>query len=134
MEVVLDANVLFRTLISSGEIVQLFFDNNLKIIAPEVLKEEFLRNKEEILAKSKLSEDDLKELLSLLFPRINFAPLEEYQQFLPEAKRLLGEHFKDEDFVALALLKKAKIWTYEKRLFKIGLGISTKEIAGTISG
>lgn len=133
MEVVLDANVLFRTLISSGEITELFFNKSLKIFAPKRLREEFLNNRDEILEKSKLSVEEFDELTSLLFERINFVALNEYQKFLPEARNLLEEHMKDEDFIALCLLKKSKLWTYEKFLFKINIGVSTKQISKKLS-
>ena len=109
MEVGLDSNVLFRTLISAGDIVRLLFDKDLEVLAPERLREEFLQNKKEILAKSYLSEEDFHELVSLLFNRITFIPLQEYKEFLPEARRLLGNHLKDEDFIALCLMKKIKL-------------------------
>ena len=133
MEVVIDANVLFRTLISSGEIVKILFNPELKIFAPEVLGNEFLNNKNEILSKSKLSEIEFNALASLLLEKIIFVPLDEYKEFLPKARSLLGRHAKDEDFIAVCLMKKAKLWTYEKLLFEVGFGISTKEISEKLS-
>ena len=133
MEVVIDANVLFRTLISSGEIVKILFNPELKIFAPEVLGNEFLNNKNEILSKSKLSEIEFDALASLLLEKIIFVPLDEYKEFLPKARSLLGKHAKDEDFIAVCLMKKAKLWTYEKLLFELSFGISTKEISEKLS-
>ena len=133
MEAVLDANVLFRTLISGGNIIDLMFDDSLKIYAPEKLKEEFVNHKQEIIDKSNLSEIEVEELTNLIFERIIFIPIDEYKQFFPEAKQVLGEHEKDEDFIALCMLKNCKLWTYEKLLFDIGFGISTKEIAEELS-
>ena len=133
MEVVIDANVLFRTLISSGEIVKILFNSELKIFAPEVLGNEFLNNKNEILSKSKLSEIEFDALASLLLEKIIFVPLDEYKEFLPKARSLLGKHAKDEDFIAVCLMKKAKLWTYEKLLFELSFGISTKEISEKLS-
>src|SRR3989338_4782372 len=133
MEVVIDANVLFRTLISSGEIVKVLFNPELKIFAPEVLGNEFLNNKNEILSKSKLSEIEFNALASLLLEKIIFVPLDEYKEFLPKARSLLGKHAKDEDFIAVCLMKKAKLWTYEKLLFELSFGISTKEISEKLS-
>ena len=128
MEVVIDSNVLFRALISNTKIAKLLFDERLKFFAPEKLKEEFLNNKDEILSKSKLSESKLDELAPLLFDNITFVSLDKYKKFVPEAKVLLSKHEKDEDFIALCLMKGLKIWTYENLLFKIGFGISTEEI------
>ncbi len=129
MEVAIDANILFRILISQGKIIDLIFDGNLRLFAPLKLKEEFLNNKEEILLKSRISEYEFNALCSLIFGRITFVQLEEYKESLSKAKQLLGKHIKDEDFVALCLSKNIKLWTYEKLLFKIGVGISTKSIS-----
>ncbi|MBU4242650.1 MAG: hypothetical protein KKF52_05445, partial [Nanoarchaeota archaeon] len=111
MEVVLDSNVLFRILISQGDILKLMFDIKLVIFAPARLKEEFLNNKEEILKKSGLSESKFNELASIMFDIIKLVSLNEYKQFLPKAKVLLGKHEKDEDFIALCLMKGIKLWT-----------------------
>ena len=91
MKVVLDSNVLFRILISQGNILELLFDNNLKIYAPIKLKKEFFKNKEEIMMKSKLLEEDFEELSLLLFKRINFVQEIEYFPSIAEAKELLKE-------------------------------------------
>ena len=134
MEVNLDTNILFRALISHGIVVLLLFDFRLKVNAPERMREEFYTHKEEIMEKSQLSEEDFHAAAALLFEKINFISLENYQQFLPEAKRLLGEHTKDAEFIALCLMNGAKLWTYEKLLFELGFGISTKEISQKLYG
>jgi|SRR3989338_8158834 len=128
MEVVIDANIFFRTLISAGNILEIFFNNNLILYAPYKLKEEFIKNKKEILEKSQLTEQEFSELQFLLFDKINFVKFDEYKEFLLKAEKLLDRHFKDEDFIALCILKNCKFWTYENRIFEIGFGISTKEI------
>ncbi len=132
MEVVIDSNVFFRTLISGGDIVNLFFDMRLKLFAPERLREEFLKNKGDILAKTRLSENEFQEMASILLGIIAFIPIEGYKQCLPKAKQILGRHEKDEDFIALCLAKNIKLWTYEELLIKLGFGISTKEVAERI--
>ncbi len=129
LKIIVDSNVLFRILISGGNILDIVFDKNLKILAPLKLKEEFINNEQGILKKSGLSEENFNKLTSIIFKRISFIPLDKYKEFMPKAKELLGEHEKDLDFVALSLLKNTKIWTYEDLLFKIGTGISTKEIS-----
>lgn len=81
------------------------------------------------MRKSGLSEPKFNELASMVFDIIEFVPLEKYKPFIPKARELLGGHEKDEDFIALCLLKGIKLWTYEELLFKIGFGISTKEVS-----
>lgn len=85
------------------------------------------------MERSRLSIKEFNELTSLLFGRITFIALNEYQNFFPKARALLKEHVKDEDFIALCLLKKSKLWTYENFLFKINLGVSTKQISKKLS-
>ena len=133
MKVVIDSNVLFRILITGGEITNLLKDNNLKIFGPKKLQEEFNNNREEILHKSKLPSNEVFRLISLFSKVITFIPKEEYKPFLPQAKQLLKDHNKDEDFIALCLAKNIKLWTYEDLLFKIGFGISTKQISEELS-
>jgi len=132
VDVVLDSNVLFRILISQGDIIDLLFHPKLTIYAPERLQEEFLSNRQEILSKSRISQREFNRLSSVLFSCIIFVALEEYTQFLPEAKQILSTHEKDEDFVALALLKQCKIWSYENRLLDLGLAITTKQISNSL--
>src|SRR3989338_3023196 len=133
MDVVIDSNVLFRTLISRGEILKLLFDINLQMFAPLKLKEEFLEHKPEILSKSKLSSEEFETFSMLILERITFIPSEEFDSYIVKAKELLGKHSKDEDFVALCLSKSLKFWTYEKLLFDLGFGISTKQISESLS-
>ena len=133
MNVVLDSNVLFRTLISQGNILEIIFNPKLQILAPKKLIEEFNNNKKEILFKSKLSESEFDILLKLLLENISFIELDEYKEFIPNAKQLLKEHLKDVEFVALALKLNCKVWTYELLLFEIGFGISTKELTELIA-
>lgn len=128
MILILDANVLFRTLISPGNILNLYFDSRIELYAPERLKQEFENNKNEILEKSRLSQAEFEELSLLLFSVVTFVPVEKYKTYLPQAKNLLKDHQKDEDFIALCLCYNAKLWTYEKRLIALDYGITTLEI------
>mgnify|MGYP001604123723 FL=1 len=130
---IIDSNVLFRIIISGGKILKLLFDNKLRIFAPLKLKEELIKHKDEILLKSKLSENKFNAFSAFVLKRIIFVPLEEYSPLIPKARELLGKHSKDEDFIALCLFKNIKVWTYEKLLFDLGFGMSTKQISEALS-
>lgn len=129
MEAVIDANVLFRILISEGDIIDVVFNPSLYLFAPERLKEEFLRHKEDIMAKATFSKPEFETVTSILFSRIEFVSINEYKNQLPKAKELLKGHDKDEDFLALCLAKGCKLWTYETRFFKMNYAVSTKELS-----
>jgi predicted nucleic acid-binding protein len=132
MKVVIDSNVLFRTLISSGDILKIVFNNSLKLYAPLNLVTEISHNKIEILKKSKLTNTNFEFLLNEILLRIDLVPLEEYKDSLPIARKLLAGHIKDDEFLALAINKNIKLWTYESRFFKLGYAISTKELSNSL--
>ncbi|MEK6907229.1 MAG: PIN domain-containing protein [Nanoarchaeota archaeon] len=133
MKVVLDSNVLFRTLISGGEIIRLIFNKNLELFTPQKIKEEFLNNRKEILSRSKISELGFNKLISSIFKIVKLVPSYEYKEFIPKSKELLKKHVKDVEFVALALKLNCLIWTYEKLIFDKNLGISTKQISNELN-
>jgi predicted nucleic acid-binding protein len=132
LEAVIDANVFFRILISEGDIVEIVFNPSLKLLAPERLKEEFLKHKEEMIKKTAFSRTEFDIVSRILLNRVEFAPIDEYKDYILKAKELLKGHDKDEDFLALCLAKGCKLWTYEARFFKSGHAISTKEISDAL--
>lgn len=129
MELVLDANVFFRILISQGEIMGLVFNQSIFLFAPERMREEFEKHRTEIMSKSALSDEDFDNLFSMLSDIIEFVSIDEYASFIPKAKELLRGHDKDEDFIALCMYKNCKLWTYELRLLKLGFGVTTKPVS-----
>ena len=85
------------------------------------------------MQKSKLSEQEFNELVSLLFNIVEFVPTNEYKEYIPKARELLKTHLKDVEFLALALKLDCLIWTYEELFFDIGFGISTKQTSSKIN-
>ena len=128
MKIVIDANVLFRTLISSGSILDVIFHPSLTIYAPYQLKTEFFNHREELISKSHISFDSFRIITDEIFKKIIFVDWKKYEKYISKANVLLKDHAKDEDFIALCMLENCKLWTYEKRLISIGFGMSTREL------
>ena len=112
----MDANVLCSALLAKGRTAELLFSPQLQPIAPELLLNELERHKSELLKKTKLSEPDFDELIALFQKRIRVIPAEEFKDFLPKANKLLKEHTKDTEYVALALKYSCPLWSKEKIL------------------
>ncbi|MFH0713838.1 MAG: PIN domain-containing protein [Candidatus Micrarchaeota archaeon] len=53
MDLVVDANILFASLIKQGKTIELLFNEDFRLFAPEFIIEELLEHEEEILQKSK---------------------------------------------------------------------------------
>ena len=121
MLVVVDANIIFSALIG-GRLTDLFLSSKLDLVAPELIFVEINKHKRELKEKSKLSDEDFEILFALLRRRIKVISMDEFIHLFSKAEEILGEHYKDAPYVALALKLKCSFWTYEKRFFK------TKEI------
>ena len=133
MLLVVDANIIFSALVG-GNLTELFLSHKLELVAPELLFVEIYKHKEELKQKSHLSEEYFELLLSLLEKRVKTIPLEEYINFFSEAEKMLGEHFKDAPYIALALRLQCPFWSYEKRFrrFKEIESLTTEEVAKVI--
>ena len=93
-------------------------DQDLEYFAPEYALEEINRHIVDILKKTHISEKEFKVLRADLAIFVEFAPLDEYKEFLPEALSLIPMYSNDIDFLALALALKLKLplWSNDPHL------------------
>jgi len=119
MFLVIDANELFALLIKgSYNAEKIFFSDQIQLIAPEFLLEEFDNNKQEILEKTHKSKEEFARLLEVIKRRIQIIPQEESTSFTHEAQAMFPHHTKDTPYLALALKYNCPIWSEEKLLKK----------------
>ena len=135
MLLVVDANVLFSSLITKGKTAELIVSPKLKLVAPEYLLVELEDNKELLARKTRLSEEEFDAFLGVIMRRVKFEKEEYFSEFLEEAKEISPPD--DFPYVTLALKLKSlglevKIWSNDKELKKALEGrievLSTKEI------
>jgi len=119
MLIVVDANVLCTALLAKGKTRSIIFSDRIELIAPEKLFSEVEKHKSELGERSKLSKEEIEELLVLLKSEIEIIPITEFADRLEEASNLLKEHTKDVEYVALALKMRCPLWSKEKRLKNI---------------
>lgn len=120
MKLVVDANILIAALLKKAVTRELLLEETLGFAAPEQLLKEFkhLLKIRRIRRRLKLSDEDLYELTSAIFSRIDFVP---EKLFLPSIKRalyLVG-HPEDAPYVGLALAFNIPIWSNDAELKKI---------------
>ena len=118
MQLVLDANILFRALIGKGKVLKILFSDKINLLAPEFLFEEFENNKSEIANKGKVSVLELKEILNLLKERIQIIPSEDISSLIKLKAKDTSPHSKDEAYFAVALAFNVIIWSEEKSFKK----------------
>lgn len=121
--IVTDANILISALISdSRQIRRTLARKDLQFVSPKFIVVELFKHAPKIQKATKLSKDEVLELLSSIINKLKF-----YEEDLIsvgswiEAFRLCREvDEKDTPYVALALELNAEIWTNDNEL-KIGL-------------
>jgi predicted nucleic acid-binding protein len=121
--IVIDTNIIISALISGSRKVRyLLVKGDLQFISPKFVMVELFKHAPKIQKATKLSKDDVLELLSFIVNRIKF-----YEEDListgswVEAMRLCrGVDEKDLPYLALALEFEAKLWTDDNEL-KLGL-------------
>lgn len=112
--IIIDTNIIVSALISNNQkILREIFNPNLKFVSPKFVIVELFKHSAKIQKATKLSNDEILELLSTLINRIKF-----YDESLvsvgswTEAFRLCREiDLKDTPYVALTLELNAKLWT-----------------------
>ena len=115
MQLVVDANILFsffnprslrRSLINS-------LSRTHKLISPEYVFEELLRDKSRIMKASDIDASDFILFLSFLEMKMVVVPVSEYNSFMKAAEEC-APHKKDLPYFALALSCNCPIWSDEK--------------------
>lgn len=120
MKLVLDNNSLFSIMNPKSASAYLFSSIRADFLAPEFIRKELFKHKEECLFKSKLSEQQFEMRQTEVEESINFIELKEYEKFLKEAKLSIPDP-DDVDFLALALLTNSAIWSNDPHLKKQSL-------------
>ena len=118
MQLVLDANILFKALIGKGRVLRILFSDKINLLAPEFLFEEFEKHKSEIAKKGKISLPELEEVLSSLKEEIQIIPSGEISLSIKSKAKTLSPHLKDEAYFAIALAFNIIIWSDESKFKK----------------
>jgi predicted nucleic acid-binding protein len=115
MKLVVDANVLFSALIKQGKTAELLLDLSMNLYTPKFILDEFEKYRQEIIAKTKRSEEEFAEIFDMFKGIIHVVPEEEFVKYLKEAEKISPDS-KDIMYFALALKLNCPIWSNDKRL------------------
>ena len=129
MKLVLDNNLLFSIMNPNSVSAYLFASIKSDFIAPEFIKLESKKHKEECLFKSKLSEQEFEMRQTEIEESINFSEESEYEDFIEKTDDLISDP-DDVDFLALALSTNSAIWSNDQHLKEQSLipVFTTKEL------
>jgi len=115
LKLVIDANILFASLIRDSLTAELLLSDKLTLFAPEFLLDEFSKYEQYILEKSNRSKEDFNQFLSILREQIEIIPQSIITPFIKKADKFSPDE-KDTVYLACALAIDSKIWSNDKKL------------------
>ncbi len=110
-----DANVLFSSLLKDSLTRRLIFDKRLVLYSPRFLVKEFAKYRAELQFRSKMDSRDFNKLASLIFSRIRLVSEETILPFVTPAMHLTQDS-KEVPYLACALAINAEIWSRDPHL------------------
>ncbi len=117
LTLVIDANMMMSLLMAEGSKRKLFFSGHIKPVSPEFVLFEIGKYWQEIIDKSKLSEEKLRLLFSEVRKVLNTLSLSDVKDFMSEALNVSPDP-DDAEYFALALKLNCPIWSEDKLLKK----------------
>ncbi len=122
-ELIVDACILFSFFNSGSarrDIFKKLLDKGCNLISPNFVLVELSNNKSKIMKFAEISESEFAEIFSELDKDIETFKKKEYEELISEGKKL-APHSKDVPYFALALSKKAAVWSDEEAFKKQSL-------------
>ena len=115
MNIVVDTNIILSALIKDSITRKIIIQCNESLFSPDMALEEIRKHMGIILSKSGLENEDIGNILEILFKYIELVPFNKIKEFILEAKEIMQKiDPNDVVFVATALSKNAAIWSDDK--------------------
>lgn len=134
MNIIVDTNIFIAALLKNGKIRELIVNSLFTFFVPEVIYDEIIEHKKELIEKSGLSEDSFNELSSIISKYINIIPDIKTLPYKSEAERIISKIDKDDvPIIAASLsLNSCPIWTDDSDFIRQNAikTITTKEMIG----
>jgi len=113
MKIVIDSNRVIASLLKEGTTREILYSRDIEFIAPEFVKEEIGKHKDDLIKKAGISIENFDILLSLLFERITLISQNEYAKHLNKLKIDIADT-KDIPYLACCLATKSEgIWSHD---------------------
>ncbi|HLC36770.1 MAG TPA: PIN domain-containing protein [archaeon] len=135
MKILIDTSRIIAALTKDSTTRSILFDDFFEFVAPDYAISEIEEHKEEIIKKSKLTNEGFGILLALFFQRITAIPESEYKQFLTSCKNDISG-IDDIPYLAACIATNSEgIWTHdfhfkEQKKVKVFTNIDMLRISG----
>ena len=114
MKLVIDTNNIIAALIKNGISRRIIVSPVIDLITPDHTLQEISKYEKLICEKAKVSSNEFKLLINLIFEQITIVPKEDYIKYIDKSKNLIDD-INDVPFIALCLATKADgVWSDDK--------------------
>src|SRR3989339_330165 len=117
MEMVIDANIVFAAIIKRTKTLELMFEENIRLYAPETILIELEKYQDYLCRKGNMTTEEIKSMIFRLKNVITIIYLGELVSQIPEARNICPDPG-DIPYFALALKMNIPIWSNDKELKK----------------
>ena len=113
MKFVVDSNRIVASLLKDSTTREILYNHKFTFIAPEFIKEEIIKYKEQFIDKAKLSSEEFNMLLSLFFEKVKLISKECYQKDMDSLKKEISD-LKDIPYLACCIATNSEgIWSHD---------------------
>lgn len=99
MDLIIDANIVFASLIKMSTTAEIILNENFHLFAPEYLFDEIQKYENYILDKTKRSKDEFYAFFEMLKDIITIIPVEEFKKYIKKAEEITPD-IKDIQYLA----------------------------------
>ena len=116
MKLVIDTNIIISALIREGITRKMILFPGIKLFTSEITFKEIEKHKEIIIAKSRLTKQEINQILDVLSKKIKTVPESRWLEYYNQAADIIGKKDpKDVPFMAVAFSITADgIWSNDK--------------------
>ena len=119
MKAIVDANILFSSIVKNKDSRKVWFNPDLELSAPEFILAEMVKYRALLEKKSGKNSADFERLLAIILGNVEIIPDYELKPYLPAAESLVNDP-KDFLYLACAIKENALLWSNDKELKKQG--------------
>jgi len=113
-----DTNRIIAALVKSGTTKDILFDESFEFLTPDYTITEIKEHEDELIRKTKLTKEELRILLALIFERVTIIPLSEYEDFIDGCKNDIRSPDDIPHLAACLASKSQGIWSHDQHFLE----------------
>lgn len=113
MKILVDTNRIIAALLKDSTTRNILYDKNFEFVTPDYTVSEIREHKDELKARTNLTDDEFEILLALIFEHIQIIPESDYKDFINECKNDISD-IDDVPILAAAIASRSDgIWAHD---------------------